>query len=81
MTPTILASGSDRSLSLGMAAVVAAEAAALTGAGTLLVEVGKGAHRRVPTLLATTGARRIERALREPAACVGRRAATSATWP
>jgi transglycosylase-like protein with SLT domain/D-alanyl-D-alanine carboxypeptidase-like protein/putative Flp pilus-assembly TadE/G-like protein len=65
VTPTILASGSDRSLSLGMAAVVAAEAAALTGAGTLLIEVGEGAHRRVPTLLATTGARRIERALRE----------------
>jgi Transglycosylase SLT domain/D-alanyl-D-alanine carboxypeptidase len=65
MTPTILASGSDRRLSLAMAAVVAAEAAALTGAGTLLVEVGEGARRRGPTLLATSGARRIEGALRE----------------
>ena len=65
MTPTILASGSDRRLSLGMAAVVATEAAALTGAGTLMVEVGEGARRRGPTLVATTGARRIERALRE----------------
>ena len=65
MTPTILASGSDRRLSLGMAAVVATEAAALTGAGTLMVAVGEGARRRGPTLVATTGARRIERALRE----------------
>jgi hypothetical protein len=65
VTPTILASGSDRRLSLGMAAVVATEAAALTGAGTLMVEVGEGARRRGPTLVATTGARRIERALRE----------------
>ena len=48
-----------------MAAVVAAEAATLTGAATLMVEVGEGARRRGPTLLATGGARRIELALRE----------------
>ena len=38
--------------SLGLAAAVAVEAAALTGAGTLLVEVGEAARRRAPTLLA-----------------------------
>jgi hypothetical protein len=48
-----------------MAAVVAAEAATLTGAATLMVELGEGARRRGPTLLATRGARRIELALRE----------------
>jgi hypothetical protein len=43
---------------------VAVEAAALTAAATLLVEVGDGARRRGPTLLAAPGARSIEEALR-----------------
>jgi Transglycosylase SLT domain/D-alanyl-D-alanine carboxypeptidase len=64
MTPTILATGSDRRPSLGLAAAVAVEAAALTGAGTLLVEVGERAQGRGPTLLAAAGARRLEEALR-----------------
>jgi Transglycosylase SLT domain/D-alanyl-D-alanine carboxypeptidase len=64
VTATILATGTDRRLSLGLAAAVAVEAAALTGAGTLLVEVCEGAKRRGPTLLASPAARRLEEALR-----------------
>ncbi|HEY7121955.1 MAG TPA: hypothetical protein VH329_05290, partial [Solirubrobacterales bacterium] len=64
MTLAIIAGGTDRRASLGMAAAVAVEGAGLTGAGTLLVEVGEGARRRGPTLLAAPGARRIEERLR-----------------
>jgi hypothetical protein len=64
MTAAILATGSDRRLSLGLAAAVAVEAAALTRVGTLLVEAGDGAQVRSPTLLATPAARGIEEALR-----------------
>ena len=64
MTSVILASGTDRRASLGLAAAVAVEGAALTGAGTLLVELGEGAQRRSPTLLAAPASRRIEEALR-----------------
>jgi hypothetical protein len=60
----ILASGTDRRASLGLAAAVAVEGAALTGAGTLLVELGEGAQRRSPALLAAPASRRIEEALR-----------------
>jgi Transglycosylase SLT domain/D-alanyl-D-alanine carboxypeptidase/Putative Flp pilus-assembly TadE/G-like len=69
MIPTILATGTDRGPSQGLAAAVAVEAASLTGAGTLLVEVGEGARRRGPTLLASPSARDVEAALR----AVGRR--------
>ena len=62
MTPAILVTGADRVASQGLAAAVAVEAAALTGAGTLLVEVG--ARRRGPTLMASSGARELEAALR-----------------
>jgi hypothetical protein len=64
MTPAILVSGTDRRASLGLAAAVAVEAAALTGAGTLMVEAGQGAQRRSPTLLASATAKRIEERLR-----------------
>ncbi len=64
MSSAILVSGTDRRASLGLAAAVAVEGAALTGAGTLLVEMGEGAQRRSPTLLAATAARRIEEGLR-----------------
>jgi Transglycosylase SLT domain/D-alanyl-D-alanine carboxypeptidase len=64
MTPVILASGTQRRASLGMAAAVAVEGAILTGAGTLLAEVGERAQRRNPTLFAAPTARRIEEALR-----------------
>jgi len=64
MTPAILVSGTERRASLGMAAAVAVEGAALTGAGTLLMELGEHAQRRGPTLLAAPAARRIEQALR-----------------
>lgn len=64
MTPAIAVSGTDRRASLGLAAAIAVEGAALTGAGTLLVEVGEGAQRRGPTLLAASAARRVEEALR-----------------
>lgn len=64
MIPVILASGSDRGASLALGGAVAVEAAALTAAATLLVEVGDGARRRGPTLLAAPGARSIEEALR-----------------
>jgi hypothetical protein len=64
VTETILATGTDRGPSQGLAAAVAVEAAALTGAGTLLVEAGEGARRRGPTLLASPGARDVEVALR-----------------
>jgi hypothetical protein len=62
--PAILTTGTDRGASLGLAAAVAVEAFALTGAATLLIEVGEGARRRGPTLLAAPGARRVEDALR-----------------
>ena len=62
MTPAILAGGADRGASRSLAASVAVEAAVLTGAGTLLAEVG--ARRRGPTLLASSGARELEAALR-----------------
>ncbi len=68
MTPSILATGADRGAGQALAAAVAVEAAALTGAGTLLVEVG--GRRRGPTLLASSGARELEAALRSS----GRRA-------
>jgi Transglycosylase SLT domain/D-alanyl-D-alanine carboxypeptidase len=64
VTAAILASGTDRRSSLGQAAALAVEGAALTGAGTLLVELGQGAQRRGPTLLAAPVARRIEELLR-----------------
>ena len=64
MIRAILATGSDGRLSLGLAAGVAVEAAVLTGAATLLVEVGERAQRRGPTLLASPAARRLEVALR-----------------
>ena len=70
MIPVILATGVARGPSQGLAAAVAVEAAVLTGAGTLLVEVGEGVRRRGPTLLASPGARRVEDALRS----AGRRA-------
>ena len=62
MTAAILVGGADRGASRGLAAAVAVEAAVLTGAGTLLAEVG--ARRRGPTLLATSGARELEASLR-----------------
>jgi nitroreductase len=62
MTPAILVTGAARGASLGLAAAVAMEAAVLTGAGTLLVEVG--GRPRGPTLLASAGARELEAALR-----------------
>jgi hypothetical protein len=64
MTPAIIVSGTDRRASLGLAAAVGVEGAALTRAGSLLVQVGEGAQRRSPTLLAAPAARRIEEALR-----------------
>jgi Transglycosylase SLT domain/D-alanyl-D-alanine carboxypeptidase/Putative Flp pilus-assembly TadE/G-like len=64
VTTAILATGANRRLSLGIAAALAVEAAALTGADTLLVEAGEPAQRRGPTLLAAGGARRQEEALR-----------------
>ena len=70
MIPAILVTGTDRGPSLGLAAAIAVEAAVMTGAGTLLVEIGAGARRRGPTLLASSGARQVEDALRS----AGRRA-------
>jgi hypothetical protein len=70
LIPAILATGTDRGPCQGLAAAVAVEAAALTGAGILMVEVGEGARRRGPTLLASAGAREVEEALRSS----GRRA-------
>jgi hypothetical protein len=64
VTPVIITTGTDRRASLGLAAAVAVEGAALTGAGTLLLELGDAAQRRGPTLLAAPAARRIEEALR-----------------
>ena len=64
MTAVILASGTARGPSQGLAAAVAVETAVLTGASTLLMEVGEGARRRGPTLLASPGAREAEEALR-----------------
>jgi len=62
---TILATGSGgRRGSLALAAAVAVEAAAATGARTLLVEVGEGARRRGATLLSTPAARELEDSLR-----------------
>jgi Transglycosylase SLT domain/D-alanyl-D-alanine carboxypeptidase len=70
VTPGIICSGTGRRPSLALAAAVAVEGAALTGAGTLLLELGEDAQRRSPTLLAAPAARRIEEALRRE----GRRA-------
>ncbi|HKH23482.1 MAG TPA: transglycosylase SLT domain-containing protein [Solirubrobacterales bacterium] len=64
MTAVILATGGEHRSSLGVSAALAVEAAALTGAGTLLIEVGERAQRRGPTLLAAPAARRLEEALR-----------------
>jgi hypothetical protein len=64
MASVILASGTDRRVAPGMAATLAVEGAAATGAGTLLMEAGEGAQRRRPTLLAAPVARRIEEMLR-----------------
>jgi hypothetical protein len=64
MTPAILAAGTDRRPSLGLAAAVAVEAACVTGAGTIMVEVGEGAQRRGPTMLAAPAPRRLEEELR-----------------
>jgi Transglycosylase SLT domain/D-alanyl-D-alanine carboxypeptidase len=64
MTAGILVTGSERRPSLGLAAVVAVEAATVTRAATLLVEVGDGAQRRSATMLAAPAARRLEEALR-----------------
>ena len=72
MTPVILTSGTQRRASLGMAAAVAVEGAILTGAGTLLAEVGEGTQRRNPTLFAAPTARRIEEALRREGLAVPR---------
>ncbi len=64
MIPAILATGTGRGPSQGLAAAIAVESAALTGAGTVLVEVGEGARRRGPTLFASPAAREVERQLR-----------------
>ena len=61
---TILATGSGRRGSLALAAAVAVEAAAATGARTLLVEVAEGARRRRASLLSTPAARELEDSLR-----------------
>jgi Transglycosylase SLT domain/D-alanyl-D-alanine carboxypeptidase/Putative Flp pilus-assembly TadE/G-like len=61
---TILATGSGRRGSLALAAAVAVEAAAATGARTLLVEVAEGSRRRGATLLSTLAARELEDSLR-----------------
>jgi hypothetical protein len=71
LTPAILTTGTGRGPSQGLAAAIAVEAAALTGAGTLFVELGAGARRRGPTLLASPTAREVEERLR----AAGRRAA------
>jgi hypothetical protein len=63
VTAAILATGTDRRLSLALAAAVAVEAADMTGAATLLVEAGERAQRRGATLLAAPGARRVEDSL------------------
>src|SRR6185369_12887004 len=52
VTSVILATGSERRSSLGLAAAVAVEAARLTETGVLLIEVGEAAQRRGRTLLA-----------------------------
>jgi hypothetical protein len=64
MASVILAGGTDSRAAPGMAATLAVEGAAATGAGTLLMEVGEAAPRRRPTLLAAPVARRIEELLR-----------------
>jgi transglycosylase-like protein with SLT domain/D-alanyl-D-alanine carboxypeptidase-like protein/putative Flp pilus-assembly TadE/G-like protein len=64
VSAVILATGSNRRASLGLGAAVAVEAAAMTGAGTLLIELGEGAQRRGRTLLAAPGARLAEESLR-----------------
>jgi Transglycosylase SLT domain/D-alanyl-D-alanine carboxypeptidase len=61
---TLVVTGSGRRGSLALAAAVAVEAAAATGARTLLVEVGEGARRRGATLLSTPAARELEDSLR-----------------
>ncbi|MFL5906964.1 MAG: lytic transglycosylase domain-containing protein [Solirubrobacterales bacterium] len=64
VTPAILATGSNRRAAVGLAAAVAVESAALTGAGTLLIELGVGAQRRGRTLFASPAARGTEESLR-----------------
>jgi hypothetical protein len=64
VTTLILATGSERRTSLGLAAAVAVEAARLTETGVLLIEAGEAAQRRGRTLLAAPGARRAEVLLR-----------------
>jgi Transglycosylase SLT domain/D-alanyl-D-alanine carboxypeptidase/Putative Flp pilus-assembly TadE/G-like len=61
---TILATGTVRRGSLALAAAVAVEAAAASGARTLLVEVAEGARRRGATLFSTPPARELEDSLR-----------------
>jgi len=61
---TIVATGSGRRGSLALAAAVAVEAAAATGARTLLVEVGEDARRKGATLLSSPAARELEDSLR-----------------
>ena len=60
----ILVTGSGRRGSLALAAAVAVEAAAASGARTLLVEVATAARRRGATLLSTPAARELEDSLR-----------------
>jgi Transglycosylase SLT domain/D-alanyl-D-alanine carboxypeptidase len=57
---TILVTGSNQRQSLGLAAALASEAAALTAGATLLAEVGEGAQRRGATLFAARAARELE---------------------
>jgi transglycosylase-like protein with SLT domain/D-alanyl-D-alanine carboxypeptidase-like protein len=64
VTPAILVTGAERRPCLGLAAAVAVEAAALTGAGILLIEAGPAAQPRRATLLAAPPARELEEALR-----------------
>jgi hypothetical protein len=75
VTAAVLATGAHAGPGRALAAAVAVEAAAITGAGTLFVEVGEGARRRGPTLLAAPGAREVEEKLRS----AGRRASARGT--
>jgi hypothetical protein len=71
LIPAILATGTGRGPSQGLAAAVAVEGSALTGAATLFIDWADGARRRGPTLLASPAAREVEERLRS----AGRRAA------
>jgi hypothetical protein len=64
MSTVIVVSGQERRPSLGLAAAIAVEGAAMTGGSTLLADVGSAAQRRGATLLAADGSRRLEEALR-----------------